>query len=78
MRETILPGKPEVAEEGEKAPYPSEFILLSFEGHHKPFEVVYELYGKRPSYAPPAFPAGDEAGVLNRLKTKLTLLCGGK
>jgi hypothetical protein len=71
-RTTIVPGKPECADRAYQFPYTNEFILLSFEGHHKPFTVVYELEGESPSYVPAADRAEDmEHGFLAFLK-KLT------
>ena len=33
-------------------PYANELLLLSFEGHLKPFRPAPLKYGPRPSYAP--------------------------
>ena len=74
----MLPPKPAGFDEEYRFPYTNEFILLSFEGHHKPFEVVYELYGKRPSYVPAAPRAAneEERGFFAFLRDKLTHLYG--
>jgi hypothetical protein len=84
MKTTILPPKPDDYDEGYRLPYTNEFILLSFEGHLKPFEAPPTKYGKRPSYAPGAPRAPGEKtrdtqrdpGFFEYWKSKLTILYG--
>lgn len=80
MSVTMLPPNPAKVSDEYRFPYANEFIQLSFEGHHKKFEVFYELYGKRPSYVPAAPRAAgeleEERGFFAFLKDKLTHLYG--
>jgi hypothetical protein len=55
-RDTIIPPPSSHPDEGFRMPYANEFILLSFEGHLKPFRPAPLKYGERPSYAPTAAP----------------------
>ena len=72
MSATLLPPKPVSFSEGYRFPYINEFILLSFEGHHKPFEVVYEQdSGCRMT---PRTSGKSERGFFAFLKDKITSL----
>lgn len=59
MADTILPPPSSSPEEGFRMPYANELILLSFEGHLKPFRPAPLKYGPAPSYVPGA-PAPTE------------------
>jgi len=71
-RKTIVPYSPAVFEQEYRFPYTNEFILLSFEGHHKPFEVVYEQdSGCRMT---PQTSGKSERGFFTFLRNKITSL----
>jgi hypothetical protein len=57
--ETILPPPSTDYEDDFRVPYANEMLLLSFEGHHRPFEIDRAPRGKRPSYAPGAESTSD-------------------
>lgn len=82
MPRTMLPPRPSPrdSEEGERIPYANHFILLSFEGHLKPFEPGEPPYGSRSSYTPAAPVAVGEKpeaqlgfGFFRYWRSKLTL-----
>lgn len=81
MSKTILPPRRDPKEsDGERVPYANHFILLSFEGHLRPFDAEPPPYGNRPSYTPAATQAvggKPEAqlgfGFLHYWRSKLTL-----
>lgn len=63
-QDLILPPSLFIHEEELRAPYANEMLLLSFEGHHKKFEVEYEPEGKTPSYKPPLSSVNIKPGGL--------------
>lgn len=77
-RDTILPPPSSRPDEDFRMPYSNEFILLSFEGHLKPFAPAPLKYGKRPSYAPAAHAPTEPPPwrFIDRLKRRWWQLVG--
>jgi hypothetical protein len=67
VKDTILPPPSSHPDEGFRLPYANEFILLSFEGHLKPFARGPLKYGEMPSYVPGALPAPRRPSLARRV-----------